>query len=333
MRAFVTGGTGVVGRTFLPRLLADGWQATVLTRDPLKPGLPRHELLNYVAGDLEDAATVETLFTRSEQYDVIFHLAASLDYFGKLDNLTRVNAGATETMARFARHSKARRFVYASSVEAAGSFRLGQVPAGPDSTGQPLTAYGMSKVVAEKRALALSSDGISCICLRIGNVYGPGWMNFVVEFAQALLNRGVLWEYLPMFGNRYWSPVWNDDVADGLMAAAESKYNGVANLVGQAATVNEMFHFCADALGVPFSSGSRRLGDWIHVNLRSYLLRLLRGRGNEFGYIMTPIWPHVHRCSGMGKSVVALGWEPKMPLREGIRRNLAWAGENGLLGH
>ena len=187
-------------------------------------------------------------------------------------------------------------------------------------------------MVAEEHALELSRDNIAPICLRIGNVYGPGWYNFVVEFAAALLNRGMLWEYLPLYGGRYWSPVWNDDVADGLMAAAMGTHTGVENLVGQAATVEEMFHFCADAMGVPFSCGRRKLGDWFHVSLQARLQRWLGlAGGGEFGYLLTPVWPREHRCCGMEDSARRLGWEPRVQLREGIRQTLLWARSNGLL--
>lgn len=331
MKAFVTGGTGVVGRTFLPKLLAKGWEITALTRDPQKSGLLRHERLGYLAGDVANNATIERLLAAPAYYDVVFHLAASLDYFGPLEQLLATNADGTAAMTRFARNAGAKRFVYASSIEAAGAFRLAEIPASPEYTSRPLTAYGASKIVAEKYALDLKRDGIAPICLRIGNVYGLGWANFVLDFAQALLNRGVLWEYLPLYGDRYWSPVWNEDVADGLIAAANSMHTGIENLVGQAATVEEMFHFCADAMHVPFSSGRRKLGDWFYVNFRSRVSRWLTGHGNEFGYLIAPVWPRVHRCFGMDDSAQRLGWRPRMPLREGIRQTLLWARSTGLL--
>ena len=316
----------MVGGAFLPRLIAAGWEVTSLTRDPAKATLIRHERLNYVQGDLSDAASVERLLTAPGRYDVVFHLAASLDYFGSLDKLIATNAGGTEAMARFARRSGACRFVYASSVEAAGAFRKSEIPAPPDRLGQSLTAYGKSKLVAERHALALIADGIVPICLRIGNVYGPGWTNFIVEFAQSLLSRGMLWEYLPLYAERYWSPVWNEDVADGLIAAGTSKHAGIENLVGQAATVEEMFHFCADAMQVPFSRGTRKLSDWFHVGLQAHLQRWLGiGGAGQFGYLLAPTWPSVHRCFAMQESSRRLDWEPRMPLREGIRQTLMWA--------
>lgn len=332
MRAFVTGATGAVGREFLPRLLAQGWTVTALTRDAGRPELPRHERLTYLEADLGDAAAAEHLLAKPPAHDVTFHLAASLDYFGPLDRLLATNAGGTALMARLASRAGARRFVYASSVEAAGAFGLGEIPAPAHRVHPPLTAYGASKRAAEAHVLALEREGVSSICLRIGNVYGPGWSNFVVEFANALLRRGMLWEYLPLYGERYWSPVWNEDVAEGLIAAASGTQTGIENLVGQAATVEEMFHLCAAAMEVPFSSGRRKASDWFHVSLQAHLQRWFGvGGTGAFGYLLAPAWPRVHRCCGMEESSRRLGWRPRMPLREGIRRTLLWAREAGLI--
>ncbi len=332
MKAFVTGGTGVVGRTFLPKLVNAGWEVTALTRDPQKSGLLRHERLDYFAGDLSDVSTVKHLLEAPANYDVIFHLAASLDYFGRLEELLATNVGGTEAMASFARRSGARRFVYASSIEAAGAFRLSEVPAPPERAYRPLTAYGKSKIIAEKHVLQLARDGIAPICLRIGNVYGLGWDSFVVQFARALLNRGMLWEYLPLFGRFYWSPIWNEDVADGLIASGMGTQAGVENLVGQAATVEEMFHFCADAMRIPFSCGRRKLSDWFYVNLQVQIQRWFGvGGAGELGYPLAPIWPSVHRAFAMEGAVRRLGWKPCMPLREGISQTLLWARSAGLL--
>ncbi len=331
MRAFVTGGTGVVGRTFIPRLAQRGWEVTALTRDPSKPGLPRHAAVTYVAGDLSNESTLARLLAEPAQYDVIFHMAASLEYFAPLEKMLSLNAGGTAAMCRFARHVHAKRFVYASSIEAAGAFRLAEIPAPPELQNRPLTSYGASKRAAEKHVMELKRDGVAPICLRIGNVYGPGWPNFIVEFAQALLKRGLLWEYLPLYEDRYWSPVWNEDVAGGLLAAGMGFHAGIENLVGQAATVSEMFHFCADALGVPFSSGRRKLGDWFYVNFRSHLSRWFNRQPSEFSYLVAPVWPSIHRCFAMEESGKRIGWQPQMPLREGIARTLAWAKSAGLL--
>jgi UDP-glucose 4-epimerase len=325
MKAFVTGGTGMVGSVFLPKLLAAGWEVTALARDPAKPGLLRHERLVYHPGDVANPESMQQLLAAPPRCDVVFHLAASLDYFGPLPKLLAVNAEGTTALARFACAAGAKRFVYASSIEAAGSFTAREIPAQPGQNGRPLTSYGISKRAAEKIVLELSAQGVAPICLRIGNVYGPGWFNFIVEFARSILTRGRQWAFLPLYANRYLSPVWNDDVADGLLAAAAASHSGIENLVGPAATVEEMFRLCADTMSVPFVLARRRPADWLQICYYSRWLTKLTHQGGECSYLTTPVWPHLHRAFGMEASARRLGCRVPMPLREGIRQTLAWA--------
>lgn len=329
MRAIVTGGTGAVGRAFLPRLLDDGWDVTALTRNPARPELPRHPRLSYHAADFEHPESLASLERNPPPCDVIFHLAASLDYAGDPTVLHRTNAGGTARMLAIARAAGARRFVYASSIEAAGSFTLGETPPPLGATRRALTGYGASKQAAEQ--LVTTADGISAIALRIGNVYGPGWFNFVIEFCRSILFRDRLLEYLPVYANRYWSPVHNDDVSAGLLAAAASLSGGIVNLVGEGATVGELFRLCADGLGVPFPALPRRPLDGFYVGLTSYWQRRIHRRCDTIGYIMAPSWPRIHRGFGMAESSRLLGWRPRMSLRCGIRENIAWARRGGLL--
>src|SRR5258708_23032884 len=68
-RVMVTGGTGVLGRAVVPRLLADGHQVTVLTRRPAAqvPGGACR-----VAGDLTRGDGLDAAVTGAE---VVVHLA------------------------------------------------------------------------------------------------------------------------------------------------------------------------------------------------------------------------------------------------------------------
>lgn len=331
MKALVTGGTGAVGRAFLPHLLAEGWEVVALTRNPAKPDLLRHERLAYIAGDFAKPDSLAGLERNAPRCDVVFHLAASLDYFGDPAALIATNAGGTERMLAVAHAAGARRFVYASSIEAAGTFTAAQTPPPLGATRPAATGYGASKQVAERAVQRASAAGLSTISLRIGNVYGRGWSNFVVEFANSLLTRDRLWEYLPVFGHRYWSPVHNDDVARGVLAAARGAHQGTVNLVGEAATISEMMHLCADALGVPFTCGRKNLFDSLYVHFYPRYHQRVYGRVDSLGYIMAPRWPHVHRGFGMAESSRALDWTPSVRLRDGIRDTIVWAREAGLL--
>ncbi len=325
MKCFVTGGTGVVGRHFLRRLLSDGWSVTLLTRDPGKVRLPEGSKVDFFRGDLDSPETATALDAHRESYDTIFHLAASLDYFGSRETLFATNAGGTGRMARFARQTSARRFIHASSIEAAGSFALPEVPAETSRLGPPISAYGESKLAAEQPALALTHDGIPACSLRIGNVYGPGSFNFVVEFAHALLSRSRLHEWRAAFDDRYISPVHNADVTDGLIAAALGRQTGVFNLVGPAATVGEIFEITADITGTPprrpvLSWFDRR---WIAQHVSRARVGMVPF--DSVAYHMAPAAARPHRAFSMEASSRALGWRPAWTLRNGIRDTLLWA--------
>lgn len=325
MKAFVTGGTGVVGRTFVPKLLAAGWDVVSLTRDPTKPTLPRHPNLAYVAGDLDSPAVLPALAASGLRFDTVFHLAASLEYFGPRDRVFATNVGGTAAMVDFARKTGARRFVYASSVEAGGSFARHATPASDGNNGPTASNYGASKRAAEQ--VALAAGDLAPICLRIGNVYGPGWANFVVEFAQNLLHRGRIWEYLPVFGHRWISPVHNDDVAAGLLAAATSPCVGVANLVGEPASVEAIVRHAAAAMGVPFTCGRAKPLDGLYLFCTTRYLRKF-GHCDTPAYLLAPRWPRVHR--GFAPSD-RYGWTPAIPLDAGVKSTLVWARSAGLL--
>jgi dihydroflavonol-4-reductase len=330
-RAFVTGGTGVVGRAFLPRLAASGWEITALTRDPQKSGLPRSPAIHFHAGDLDSEATRGWLRRGEGNYDAVFHLAASLAYVDPRDRLFATNVGGTEAVAEFARRTGAKQFVYASSIEAAGAFRAEEIPAPIGLQHAPLTHYGASKIAAEQVALGLVTHGITATCARIGNVYGAGWKNLMVEFAEGLLTRDRLWEYLSVIGERYLSPVHADDVSAGLIAAESSRHHGIVNLTGQAATVEEIFRLCADVLGVPFTCGRRKLADRLYVHYSTRYLRKLWGHFDTLSYLALPAPPHIHRAVAMSESEALLKWSPAITLRAGIASTLTWARDTGLL--
>lgn len=331
MKCFLTGGTGVVGRQFLPRLLAAGWHVTLLTRDPSKVRVPANAAIEFVRGDLDSPETIALLEKHPGRYDVVFHLAASLDYFGRREALFATNTNGTERMARFARRTGARRFVHASSIEAAGSHSATEIPSSPESLGRPISSYGESKLAAENAALALNGEGVSSCSMRIGNVYAPGNLNLIVEFGQALVQRTRLHEWRAAYGERYISPVHNADVSSGLLAAAAGKAIGVFNLVGQPATVDEIFRICADVTHTPWRQPPFNPFDRAYLAWQLRRVRSGRGEFNTISYLLAPRPPQIHRACTMAGTTAAFGWKPAHTLRSGVQATLHWAREQGFL--
>ena len=71
MRAFVTGGTGLIGRPLVDLLLADGWEVSVLTRNPSRAKDLEARGARIVPGDV----THPPLDPAMSRADVVFHVA------------------------------------------------------------------------------------------------------------------------------------------------------------------------------------------------------------------------------------------------------------------
>lgn len=172
MRVLVTGNRGYIGTVIVPMLQRAGHEVVGLDSD-LYAGcdfggpaaLPAVEQLGHDIRDVEAADL--------RGFDAIVHLAAlSNDPLGELNPaLTfEINHRATVSLAEHARAAGVVRFVFSSSCSnygAAGGEEL-------DETAElrPVTAYGESKVLAERDLRALADDRFSPVILRNATAYG-----------------------------------------------------------------------------------------------------------------------------------------------------------------
>src|SRR5512138_1147707 len=120
---FVTGGTGFVGRRLVPHLVEKGWAVRCLLRDPDRArgleGFP----VEFVRGDLANAAVLREAVSG---VDAVLHLAG-LTAARSLEGFMRVNAAAARCLARAAAEAARppRVCVLVSSLAAIGPQRDG----------------------------------------------------------------------------------------------------------------------------------------------------------------------------------------------------------------
>ena len=146
----VTGATGFIGSRLAALALARGYSVKTLTRSDWSgsPSVPAE--LRYF-GSLPDEIPEESL----QAVRVVVHCAAIAD--PDEESASAVNVQGTMRLARLARESGVRTFIFLSSQSAR-----------PNA----LSAYGKSKYAAE-RAL-MDMDGLNVIILRPGLVTGTG---------------------------------------------------------------------------------------------------------------------------------------------------------------
>ena len=113
-RAFVTGGTGFLGRNLLEELVTEGWQVTALHRTTSDLSDIQRLPVDLVAGDLTDPASLTRVLPPA--VDAVFHVAADTSVWARNDHRqTRINVDGTRHVVEAALARGARRFVHTST--------------------------------------------------------------------------------------------------------------------------------------------------------------------------------------------------------------------------
>jgi UDP-glucose 4-epimerase len=174
MNVLVTGGAGFIGSHLVERLLAAGDRVRVL--DNLSTGkrsnLPPSPPVEFIEGDIRDAATVE-LAVRG--VDAIVHLAAVASVQASVDDPVGTHAtnlvGTLNLLEATRRHGVGR-FIYASSAAVYGDTTT--LPVAEDSRLAPLSPYAADKLAGEHYLDFYGRKyGLRGTAFRFFNIYGP----------------------------------------------------------------------------------------------------------------------------------------------------------------
>lgn len=208
-RAFVTGGTGVVGRVVLRRLLREGYEVCALTRWNPPEALSK---VRWVQGELGSRSALER---GVEGADVVFHLAALLHQRSSHQDEARylaVNVHGTEALLEAAARAGAPRVVLASTINVYGAGAPGDEPFTEGSPLRPATAYARSKCAAE----GLMKNYANGTILRLAAVYGSTMKGNYFWLARWFAAGG---RWLVGDGRNRRTLVHAEDVAEALLLA------------------------------------------------------------------------------------------------------------------
>jgi UDP-glucuronate 4-epimerase len=306
----VTGGAGFIGSHLARRLLARGDRTTVLDDfndfyDPAKkranvaPELGR-EGYRLVEGDIRDAALVERTFEEG-RFDAVVHLAARAGVRPSLKEpilYEDVNCIGTLRLLEAARRHGPEVFLFGSSSSVYGINE--KVPfSEDDAVNQPISPYATTKRAGELLCYNYHHlYGLRVACLRFFTVYGPAQRpEMAIHKFTDLLARG---ETVPLYGDgssrRDYTYV--DDILDGLLAALDLAPGfEIVNLGGAETTsLRELVGMLAELLAV------------------EPRIEVLPAQPGD-----VPI-----TFADVGKAARLLGYSPKVGIREGLRRFVAW---------
>lgn len=186
MNVFVTGATGFLGRTIVPRLLEDGHELTLLALPDEKVRPDAH--VAVARGDITDR---QSLRGRMRGHDAVVHLAGAVGYGQTFARCNALNRDGTANVAAAAVADGVRRFVHMSSVSVYG--RVPDVVLDEDAPlrkiGDP---YGDTKIDAEHALRELADRGqLDLTVVRPTVIYGPGDDKFLPKLVENLRAGGV----------------------------------------------------------------------------------------------------------------------------------------------
>nr|WP_284709317.1 SDR family oxidoreductase [Marinobacter sediminum] len=306
----VTGATGFVGRAVLRALLNHHEPSSGVVAAVRRENLSADELPCRYKGGLE--LTSEDGWPEAlVGVDVVIHCAARVHVMAEtaVDPLTefrRVNVEGTIRLAKLARASGVRRFVYLSSVKVHGESTTHRSPFRDSEGLAPQDPYAVSKAEAEQELFTYCREqGMELVIVRPPLVYGPGVKgNFL-----------------------------------SLMKLASSPlplpFGAVANRRSMI-YVDNLAHFLACCAKSPLASGQSFLvSDCEDISLAELLLRLRRSLGKR--PLLLPVPVALFRFAGCltGKQAVVerlvgslqvdcdtaanvLGWEPPYSVEQSL---------------
>ncbi|HET6831243.1 MAG TPA: UDP-glucuronic acid decarboxylase family protein [Solirubrobacterales bacterium] len=309
--SIVTGGAGFLGSHLCERLLAKGHR--VICLDNLETG----SLLNishirdeaFVFSNVDITERVEI----DEPIDFIYHLASPaspIDYSRLPLHTLKVGSYGTHHMLGVAKFKRAR-FLLASTSEVYGDPQIHPQPEsywGHVNPIGPRGVYDEAKRYAEALTMAYHrQQGVDTAIVRIFNSFGARMRPHDGRAVPTFLRQALEGKPLTVFGDgsQTRSFCYVDDLITGLIALMESDYHLPVNI------------------GNP--------DEFTLLQLAENVIEAT-GSDSEIVFEALPVDDPQVRRPDISLARELLGWEPQVPLIDGLRRTIEQAGHERLIG-
>ena len=331
MKILVTGASGFIGSFIVEEALRQGMDTWAAVRRSSSREFLTDGRIHFIELNLSSEEQLREQL-KGFQFDYVVHAAGVTKCLNKED-FRRINTEGTRNLVRAIRalQMPLRRFVFISSLSIMGAIREQQpyTEIREDDTPQPNTAYGRSKLEAERVLASMGAD-FPYVILRPTGVYGPRERDYFMMAKSIKAHT----DFAVGFKRQDITFVYVTDVVQAVFLALKKGVTGRRYFLSdgevyQSATFSNLIR---SELGNPW---------WIRITAPLWLLRIITCCGEYVGrltgkvtalnndkyYIMKQRnW----RCD-IQPAQQELGYEPEVKLEEGVHRSIQWYEQHGWL--
>jgi len=307
LKALVTGAAGFIGSHLCEYLLKNG--VRVVGIDNFMDYYPRSMKEANIAGMMQDKGfefveadilTVD-LSKILDRVDIIFHEAAQAGVRASWGESFKIysdnNVLATQVLLEACKASPIQKFVYASSSSVYGDTT--DLPMRESSLPRPISPYGVSKLAAEHLCwLYYKNFGVPAVSLRYFTVYGARQRPDMAF--HRFLRSATEGKHIAVYGDGEQSREFThvDDIVEATWMASKNGLPGeVFNIGGGSRiTLNQVIRLIQEIADCEIE---------------------VRYEGKQKGDVR-------HTFADMTKAAEELGYQPKVQLQDGLRREYEW---------
>jgi len=303
----VTGGAGFIGSHIVDRLMELGAWVKVL--DDMSSGSlmnvnrwGENQNFELIKGDIRNPEIVRNAVKGTS---IVFHQAAKVSVPFSIENpilVADVNAMGTVILLDECRRADVEKIVVASSSSVYGETPI--LPKVESMTTNPISPYGVSKLTAERMAIAFTKIyNLKATALRYFNVFGPRQRGGSYAGAISIfIKNGFSNQPFPIFGDGTQTRDFTfvDDVVEcNILAATSDRTNGEVYNVAR--------------------------GEQITINRVAAIIKNLTGSSSKFQHLPKREGDIEHSLADISKAQRDFGYEPMVDIESGLKKTIEWS--------